>query len=378
MEHLLNRNVLKLTKSPIRVFNQLAKETPGCISLTLGEPEFDTPAEVKARVAESLNAGDTHYIANAGTLALRQAIADFEREQNGMDYEADEIIVTAGATEALYTALMGILNPGEEVVVIEPAFGLYKSIITICNGVAVTLDTSEDDFQVKGDKLKALISDKTKAIIINSPNNPTGCVLNRESLDAIHDVVAENDIFVICDDVYRQLVYTEDYEAMASYRDLRDKILVVQSYSKPYAMTGWRMGYLMGSRAIIEWLTLVHQYQVVSTPSYAQTACIEALKISPKEMLEAYDKRRRFVIRRLEEIGMEVSVPEGAFYVFPSIEKYGLTSSEFCTRLIKEAKVAATPGFCFGSDKHIRLSYCCSDEDLAEGINRIEKFVQSL
>lgn len=378
MEHLLNRNVLTLTKSPIRVFNQLAKETPGCISLTLGEPEFDTPDAVKAKVAESLAAGDTHYIANPGTLALRQAIAEFEREENGMDYEADEIIVTAGATQALFTALMGILNPGEEVVVIEPAFGLYKSIINICNGVSVTIDTSEDGFQINREKLEAAMSDKTKAIIINSPNNPTGCVLNKASLEALHDVVAARDVFVICDDVYRQLVYTDEFEAFASYRDLRDKLLIVQSYSKPYAMTGWRMGYLMGSRPVIERLTLVHQYQVVSTPSYAQTACIEALKISPSEMLEAYDKRRKFAIAKLAEIGMEVNVPEGAFYLFPSIEKYGLTSSEFCTRLIKEAKVAATPGFCFGSDKHIRLSYCCSDEDLAEGLKRLGDFVKTL
>ena len=329
------------------------------------------------RSGEALAAGETHYIENNGTLALRQAIADFEREKNGMDYGADEIVVTAGATEALFVALFGVLNPGDEVIVPTPAFVLYEQIINLCRGVYVPLDTTGSAFQIDPDALRALVTPKTKAIVLNSPNNPTGCVLNRQSLQAVHDAVKGRDIFVICDDVYRQLVYDTEYHSFAEYRDLRDRLLVVQSFSKPYAMTGWRMGYLMADRPVMERLELAHQFTVVSSAAPFQRACIEALKYDPAPMLSEYAKRRAYVLGRLSAMGMDVHTPEGAFYVFPSVEKYGMDSTSFCDRLLSEAAVAVTPGSAFGAEGYIRISYCCAMEALEKGLDRLEGFLHS-
>lgn len=374
----LNTAVYESKRSAIRQFSALAKATPGCVALTLGEPDFDTPSQVIEAAAVSMNAGDTHYIANNGTADLREAISKYEREVNGLDYSADEIIVTAGATEALWIAFFSMINPGDEVIIPTPAFMLYEEQVKLCRGVPVLMDTSEDGFQINADKLNSLISNKTKAIVINTPNNPTGCIYNRESLDAIHDAIKGKAIFAICDDVYRQLIYTDDYATLADYRDLRDQIMVVQSFSKPYAMTGWRMGYLMLPAEIKERVELVHQYNVVSTPAPFQKACIEALAYSPEPMLATYRKRREYVLGRLEAMGLEVQIPEGGFYAFPSIEKFGIPSAEFCTRMITEGGLACTPGSCFGTEGYIRLTYCYSDEELKEGLDRLERFISTL
>lgn len=374
----LNRAVCNAKRSAIREFNRLARETPGCISLTLGEPDFDTPLPVRDAAKVALDAGETHYIDNCGDPALRAAIADFERVRNGMDYAPDEVIVTTGATEALFTALFGILNPGDEVIVPTPAFGLYESIVGLCRGVFVPLPTMDSGFQITRDMLERAITPRTKAIVLNSPNNPTGCIYTSETLQAIHDAVAGRSIFVICDDVYRQLIYTDRYRSFAEYRDLREQLLVVQSFSKPYAMTGWRVGYLLADLPVKLELEKVHQFCVVSSASIAQRACRAALTCDPSPMREVYRRRRDFALKRLEEIGLQVRRPEGAFYLFPSIEPFGMDSAAFCTRMIREAGLAATPGFCFGSDRHIRLTYCYSDEQLTEGLNRLERFVRSL
>ena len=374
----LNSAVYDVKRSAIREFSRMAKETPGCIGLTLGEPDFDTPLSVRDAAKLALDAGDTHYIENNGTLELRTAISDFERERNGMDYSPDEVIVTVGATEALFTALFGILNPGDEVIVPTPAFGLYESIIGLCRGVFVPLPTENNGFQITREMIDSAITPRTKAIILNSPNNPTGCVYTSETLRAIHDAVAGEEIFVLCDDVYRQLVYANEYHSFAEFRDLREQIMVIQSFSKPYAMTGWRVGYLMCDLPVKKEIEKVHQFSVVSAASTSQKACIEALKSDPSLMRETYCRRRDFALKRLNDMELDVCKPEGAFYLFPSIEKFGMDSATFCTRMIREAGLAATPGFCFGSDHHIRLTYCHSDEELAEGLNRLERFVRSL
>lgn len=374
----LNSAVYDVKRSAIREFSRMAKETPGCIGLTLGEPDFDTPLSVRDAAKLALDAGDTHYIENNGTLELRTAISDFERERNGMDYSPDEVIVTVGATEALFTALFGILNPGDEVIVPTPAFGLYESIIGLCRGVFVPLPTENNGFQITREMIDSAITPRTKAIILNSPNNPTGCVYTSETLRAIHDAVAGEEIFVLCDDVYRQLVYANEYHSFAEFRDLREQIMVIQSFSKPYAMTGWRVGYLMCDLPVKKEIEKVHQFSVVSAASTSQKACIEALKSDPSLMRETYRRRRDFALKRLNDMELDVCKPEGAFYLFPSIEKFGMDSATFCTRMIREAGLAATPGFCFGSDHHIRLTYCYSDEELAEGLNRLERFVRSL
>ena len=378
MRDCLNTALYASNRSAIRVYAKLARETPGCISLTLGEPDFDTPAPVRAEVQAALDRGETHYIENNGLGALREKIAAFEAEKNGMDYSPDEVIVTAGATEALFLSLFGVLNPGDEVIVPTPAFVLYEEIVKLCRGVFVPLPTAADGFQIDPDRLRACITEKTKAIVLNSPNNPTGCVYTAESLRAVREAVEGRNIFVICDDVYRQLIYTDSYHSFAENRDLRKQLLVVQSFSKPYAMTGWRVGYLLADQSVKERLELLHQYMVVSTPAPFQQACIRALDFDPHELVETYRRRRAYVLSRLDAMGLPVTRPDGAFYVFPSIEAYGMDSGTFCTRMIREAGLAATPGACFGGEGHIRLTYCYGDETLKTGLDRLEGFLKTL
>lgn len=378
MRDRMNPSVHTLRRSAIREYSALAARTPGCVRLTLGEPDFDTPQEVCEEACSRIRQGDTHYIQNSGTQELRSRIAEYERTCSGLDYSPDEIIVTAGATGALFVSLLGILSPGDEVIIPMPAFVLYEEIVHLCGASCVYLDTSPYGFGIDREALSALVTDRTKAVILNSPNNPTGAVYDEESLRAVYDAVRGRDIFVICDDVYRQLYYGDEYHSFAEYRDLREQILEVQSFSKPYAMTGWRMGYLMGDRSVIERLELIHQFSVVSTPSMFQSACVTALGTDPDEMVREYRYRRDYVLDRLSGMGLETVVPEGAFYVFPSIREFGMDSGEFARRLISEAGVAVTPGFAFGSDTNIRISYCCSRESLKEGLDRMERFIRTL
>jgi len=378
MKEKLNSTVYSLKKSAIREFSRLAKETPGCVALTLGEPDFDTPAPIRSAAEQSLENHETHYIENNGLMSLRQRIACFEKEKHGFDCTSDQVIVTCGATEALFVALYGVINPGDEVIIPTPAFVLYEEIVKLARGVTVHLDTSTDGFQITEKALRSLVTDRTKAIVLNSPNNPTGTILNEKSLKAVHDIAKEKDIFVICDDVYRELVYTDDYHSFCEFEDLRDRTFLVQSFSKPYAMTGWRMGYLISPKDIAPSLALVHQFVVVSTPAPFQKAAIRALDFDPVELKETYRKRQAYMLSRLQKMGLDVPDPQGAFYMFPSIKRFGLDSATFCTRMIKEAGLAATPGFCFGSDDHIRLTYCYSDDQLKEGLDRLEKFLSLL
>ena len=378
MREKLNSAVFDLKRSAIREFAKLAKETPGCISLTLGEPDFDTPDIVRKTAQESLDNGETHYIENNGLRQLLEEIASFETRQHSFPCSEDQVIVTAGATEALFVSLMGILNPGDEVIIPTPAFVLYEEIVKLCRARAVKLDTCATDFQIRNNELLALVTDKTKAFVLNTPNNPTGTVLDRESLEAVRHVVRERNIFVICDDVYRELIYTDDYHSFTEFEDVRDRTILVQSFSKPYAMTGWRMGYLIAPHDIKERLELIHQFMVVSTPAPFQKAAIAALDYDPIELRETYRERRSYMLQRLHGMGLEVPEPAGAFYMFPSIKKFGLDSATFCRRMIAEVGLAATPGICFGSDDHIRLTYCYSDDELKEGLNRLERFIRRL
>ena len=379
MEHRLNPRLVASPRSAIREFARLAAETPGCISLTLGEPDFPTPPPVCAAAKESLDRGETHYIPNNGSPALCRAIAAFEAEAHGLTYGPDEVIVTVGATEGLFTALTGILELGDEVIVPTPAFVLYQCIVGLAGGGFVPVDTAKSGFQLTEAQLWAAVTAKTKAIVLNSPNNPTGCVLNAESLAAVAQIAREFDLFVVCDEVYRQLSYAPEIPQFSTrYPDLKDRTIVVQSFSKPYAMTGWRVGYLLADGPVKRQLEKLHQYDVVSTVSFLQEACITALRQDPTPMVEVYRRRRDFALSRLSEIGLPVVRPEGAFYIFPDITAFGLSSADFCRRMIQEAKVAAVPGFCFGAEGHIRLSYCCDDAVLAEGLQRLGRFVDKL
>lgn len=378
MRDRLNAAVYTAKRSAIREFSALAKATPGCVSLTLGEPDFDTPLPVRDAAWDALCSHETHYIENNGARALRERIAAYEHDKNGMDYTADEVIVTAGATEALFVALFGILNPGDEVIIPTPAFVLYEEIVKLCRGVPVFLDTAPDGFQIDAARLSALVTPRTKAILLNSPNNPTGCIYDAESLAAVQSIAAERPLFVICDDVYRQLFYGTEYHSFAEFRALRDRLLLVQSFSKPYAMTGWRMGYLLADAPVKERLELLHQFMVVSMPAPFQRAAIAALEYDPAPLVETYRRRRAYVLSRLDGMGLDYPEPLGAFYAFPSIRRFGLEDREFCTRLIREGSLAVTPGACFGGPGHIRLSYCYGDAELKEGLDRLERFLEKL
>lgn len=372
----LNQNLSSLKRSQIRVYTNMAKETPDCAMLTIGEPDFDTPEAIKAAAVASLNANQTHYAPNQGTAALRNAVVEYETAR-GNATKPENVLITIGACHALFTALLGILNPGEEVIVPTPGFGLYETIATVAGAKTVKLDISKTGFQIDADALNAAITEKTKAIIINSPCNPTGTVFSRESLAAVKQAVLGKPIFVICDNVYNQLSYV-DCPDLSLDEELKDQLILCQSFSKPYAMTGWRVGYLTCPEYVMDRLLLLSAAEITAVPTFLQDAAVEALKTDPAPMKEEYARRRAYVCRRLTEMGLEYPAPEGAFYVFPNIAKFGMGSEEFCTRMIKEGKVAAVPGACFGSDDHIRLSYCYSQQELEKGLDRMEKFVKSL
>lgn len=372
-----NRAVYDLKRSEIREFSRLAKETEGCIALTLGEPEFTTSDTIFEKVKEAYGSSQTHYIANTGKQELKEAISQFEKKHQ-LNYDPDEIIVTNGATEALFVSLFSILNPNDEVIIPQPAFSLYEEIVSMCRAKAVYLDTSEDDYQIRKEKLKPLINGHTKAIILNSPNNPTGTVLNKKSLNAVYQCIKNTMIFAVCDDVYRELTYTRGYHSFMEYQDIRSQLILIQSFSKPWAMTGWRMGYIASDRISIEKMELVHQFTVVSTPSLFQDACVQALKEDPAPLKKAYDERIKYILKRLEAFNVPVIKPQGAFYLFPSIEEFGMTSREFCLRLIREGKLALTPGSAFGDDSHVRMSCCYKMEEIEEAMDRFEAFITKL
>ena len=372
----LNANLLNLKRSPIRVYTNLARQIPDCAMLTIGEPDLDTPEVIKAAAVAALADNQTHYAPNQGTVSLREAVAEFETNR-GKPTKPDQVLITIGACQALFTAMLGILNPGEEVIVPTPGFMLYEMIATVAGAKVVPLDISKTGFQIDGDALNGLISEKTKAIVLNSPCNPTGTVFNRESLDAVKQAVLGKPVFVICDGVYNQLTYT-DYPDLSLDAELSEQMIFCQSFSKPYAMTGWRVGYLTCPEYVMDRLLLLSAATITAVPTFLQTAAEAALKTDPAPMREIYRRRRDYVCDRLREMGLTYPEPEGAFYVFPNISKFGLGSEEFCTRMIREGGVAAVPGACFGAEGYIRLSYCYSDEELKKGLDRMERFIQRL
>ena len=378
MPRSLNTSLVRLKSSGIRRINALAAQHPGCIALALGEPEFDTPQEIRDEVTRALQRGETHYPPNNGTPFLRRSISEYMSAQ-GFDYAPDNIIVTDGATEALHATLLAMLEPNDEVIIPTPAFGLYESIVRVNHAFPVFLDTARADFQIDEDALRDRVTPATKAIVICSPNNPTGCIFNAASLDAVARVAAETGIYVICDDVYNRLVYTDGYERFAlRHTELREQTVVVDSFSKPWAMTGWRIGWLAADPSLAVQIAKAHQYMVSSAVSFEMPAAAAALSVDPAPMLETYRARRARVLAALEKMGLSVVEPAGAFYVFPSIKGTGLTSEQFCARAIEEAGVGLVPGSCFGSEGYVRLSYCVSDEDLDEGLRRLNRFVAGL
>ena len=381
MTELLNRNLLNLSpKDPSR-FLSLAKETEGCILLTAGDPDFGISDVVKSNVTRALNLGLTHYADSRGDSRMRVAASDFEKRTMGMTYGADETIITAGSTEAIFIALLGVLNPGDEVIIPVPAVSLYETVVRLAGASPVFLETAEDGYQINGDKLAAVLSDKTKVIVLNSPNNPTGVIYSKESLQAVHDAVAGKPVFVLCDDAYNRVVYDEvnGCPSFAGlFPDLKAQTLVAQSFTNSYAMAGFRLGYLLGDKPVIDVLAPLHSAAVNSVVNCLQDPAIHALHSDILGMVWAYDSRRKYIIEKLDSLGLEYAAPQGGFFVFPKIAQFGMDSETFCTRLIQEAKVAVLPGTLYGAEGYIRISYSAPMGSLKAGMNRFEDFVKGL
>ncbi|WP_455582116.1 pyridoxal phosphate-dependent aminotransferase [Dysosmobacter sp.] len=378
MDLIFNQAVTQVELSGIRQFTYMVRDTPGACALTIGEPDLNTPEVIKEAAKAALDANDTHYPPGNGCAYLLEAISQYEARAHGLHYAPGEIIMTVGATEALFASLSTILNPGDEVILPTPAFGLYEALVRLRQGVPVALPTQHSHFQIVPEELAAAITPKTKAIVLTSPNNPTGCMYTKDTLDAIHEILKDRPIFVLCDDVYRALVYTQGYHSFAEYADMRDRIIVIQSFSKPYAMTGWRLGYCMADAPVMDRIQVFHQYAVTSIPSFVQRACVTALQTPTDDVVDIFRKRRDYVYKRLVDMGLKVEKPEGAFYMFIDIQKFGMDSVTFCTRMLKEGLVGVIPGIHFGAEGYMRLSYCYSDADLKEGLDRIEAFIKKL
>ena len=354
---------------------ELKAQGKDVIKLNIGEPDFRPPENIAEAAVAAIEEGFSKYVAIPGIIELRKAICTKLEKDNHLVYSPNEICVSTGAKQAVMNALMALCDPGDEVIIPTPAFSLYDSIVTAAGAKSVFLDVSKTGFQITKEALDACLTERTRAIVLNSPNNPTGVVLKESSLEAVAEAVRQRDIYLICDNVYGALSYVNCPD-LTLEEDLRDKTILCQSFSKPYAMTGWRVGYLAAPEGLISRLLLLSAAQIAAVPTFLQTAAETALTLDVTPMRELYRGRRDYVTGRLRDMGLSFPEPEGAFYVFPSIEKFGIPSWEFCTRMIREAGLAAVPGVCFGTEGYIRLSYCYADQELKEGLDRLEGFVK--
>ncbi|MGL4949248.1 MAG: pyridoxal phosphate-dependent aminotransferase [Anaeroplasmataceae bacterium] len=373
-----NTKLLKLSPSKIREFNNLAIENNAKVYMTLGEPDFKTPEVIKKACIDSIKENNTKYSHTYGSYDLRKAIMEYEKKQNNIDYTTDEILITTGSTEAITATLFAILNPNDEVIIPTPCYPLYNSIVEYQEAKMIRLDTSNNNFQIDTKMLKDKITSNTKAILLTSPNNPTGTIYNEETLQTIYDLVKGTNIFVILDECYELLIYESKFVSFSKYKDIKDQIIICKSFSKPYAMTGFRVGYLMGGKEFITQAAKMHQYMVVTSNSFVSDAAIVALKTCVKPFVDIYKTRRDYIYERLIHMGLDVIKPDGAFYVFPSIKKYKMGSWEFCLNLLKTKKLALIPGICFEADDYVRISYCVSLETIKIACDLLEEYLKEI
>lgn len=381
----LNNTISSVKPSGIRKFFDIVNEMEDVISLSVGEPDFRTPWHVRQAGIESLKSGKTWYTPNRGYKTLRTEIANFLKRKYTLTYNPDtEILVTVGGSEALDVAIRCLVNPGDEVLIHQPSFVCYEPLTAMTGAKPVVINTkAENSFRLKPSELEAAITPKSKVLILSYPNNPTGAIMEKEDLEAIAEVVKNHDLFVISDEVYSELTYGQNHVSIASLEGMSERTLVINGFSKAYAMTGWRLGYAAGPAPILEQMTKLHQYCIMSAPTTAQWAAIEALRNGDSdidEMRSDYEMRRRLVVGRFNEMGLTCFEPKGAFYCFPSIKSTGLTSEEFCTRLLNAKGVAVVPGDAFGEcgEGHVRVSYSYSLNHLKEALKRIEEFLKEL
>ena len=385
MRNFLSEKVTALEPSGIRKFFDIVSEMPEAISLGVGEPDFDTPWRVREAGITSLEKGKTFYTSNAGLKELRYEISQYLERKYQLVYHPDhEILVTVGGSEGIDAAMRSILNPGDEVIVAQQCFVSYLPCIIMAGGIPVVVNLKEEDkFKLKKEQLEEKLTDKTKAVFISYPNNPTGAVMTKEDLEPIAEFAEEHDLMVISDEIYSELTYGRKHVSIGSLPGMKDRTLVINGFSKAFAMTGWRLGYVAGPRAIMEQMTKVHQFCIMAAPTTSQYAAIEALRSCDdevEEMRTAYNQRRRYLVHAFKEMGLECFEPEGAFYIFPSIKKFGMSSEEFATRLLNEEKIAIVPGSAFGEcgEGYLRVSYAYSIEELKEALGRLKRFISRL
>lgn len=385
LEQKLSEKVKVIPPSGIRKFFDLVSEMEDAISLGVGEPDFDTPWNIREEGIYSLEKGKTFYTSNSGMLELRDEICKYIKRRFNMDYDyKTETLVTVGGSEGIDLAFRALINPGDEVLIPEPCFVSYKPCAFLAGGKPVTIPLKEEnEFRLTPEEVEEHVTDKTKILVLSFPNNPTGAIMDREDLEKIAEVAIKHDLIVLSDEIYAELTYAKKHVSIASIEGMKERTVIINGFSKAYSMTGWRMGYALGPKEVIAPMTKIHQYAIMCAPTTSQYAAIEAVKNSDsdvQEMRKAYDGRRKVMIEGFRRMGLECFEPLGAFYLFPSIKKTGLTSEEFANRLLMEEKVAVVPGTAFGDsgEGFIRCSYAYSIEDLKLAISRIEKFVSRL
>ena len=385
MRDFVTRTIRELPPSGIRKFFDVASEMEGVVSLGVGEPDFITPWHIREEAIYSLERRRTMYTSNAGLSELRSGIGKYMSSQFGLDYDpGSQILVTVGASEGIDVALRAIVDPGDEVLVIEPCFVSYKPCVTMAGGLPVPVPTSADTgFRVTATDIAARITPKTKAIIFSYPNNPTGAILEREELNEIAGLLRDKDIVIISDEIYAEMTYGSKHISIASMPGLYEKTIVLSGFSKAYAMTGWRLGYACGPGELIGAMTKIHQYVIMCAPTTAQYGGIEALRggaANVRSMVKEYDARRRFMLEEFRRMGIDCFEARGAFYLFPSIEKFGMTSEEFCGRLLRESRLAMVPGTAFGDcgEGFVRCAYAYSIDSIKEALTRLRGFIKGL
>lgn len=386
MRNPLSDKITTIKPSGIRKFFDLVSEMKDAISLGVGEPDFDTPWRIREEGIYTLEKGKTYYTSNSGLMDLRIEISRYLERRFGLNYDAEkEIIVTVGGSEGIDLAFRVMLNPGDEVIIPEPCYVSYVPCVTLADGVPVTINLKEEnDFKLTKEQLLSAITPRTKILVLAFPNNPTGAVMTKEELEEIAEVVKEKDIFVVSDEIYAELSYGNTRHcSIASIDGMKERTIVINGFSKAHAMTGWRLGYACGPEVIIKQMLKIHQFAIMCAPTNSQYAAVEALREcddAVEEMRNEYDRRRRFMLSKLRGMGLKVFEPYGAFYIFPNIAEFGLTSDEFATRFLTEEKVAVVPGTAFGDcgEGFLRMSYASSLSNLKTAMERLEKFIDRL
>lgn len=385
MRDALSGKVKQIKPSGIRKFFDIVSEMDDAISLGVGEPDFDTPWHIREEGIYSLEKGRTFYTSNAGLSELKIEISKYLDRRFDLKYDpSDEIMITVGGSEAIDGALRAMLDAGDEVILPQPSYVSYEPCIVLADGVPVIVELKEEnDFKLTREQLEKAVTDKTKILIMPFPNNPTGAIMTKEELQPIVDFVIEHNLFVISDEIYSELTYSGNHVSIGAFPGMKERTIVINGFSKSYAMTGWRLGYACGPQVILKQILKIHQFAIMCAPTTSQYAAIEALRHGDddvEKMRDEYDRRRRFLLNAFEEMGIECFEPYGAFYMFPSIKKFGMSSDEFATRLLKEEKIAVVPGTAFGDcgEGFLRISYAYSIDDLKAALERIGRFIEKL